>query len=187
MDIRHLSLEGAALIRPKRHGDARGWFSETWREDAFEAAGLPTRFVQDNHAFSDKAFTLRGLHFQAPPHGQGKLIRCSRGAIFDVIVDLRPSSPSFGSWLGETLDADGGAQLFVPVGFAHGYLTLTSETEVQYKTTSAYAPDAEFGLAWDDPEIAIEWPLDGRHPTLSAKDAKLPGLAAYSRTFAELA
>lgn len=187
MEIEHLPLPGAALIRPKRHGDARGWFSETWREDVFEAAGLPSRFPQDNHAFSAQCYTLRGLHFQVPPYAQGKLVRCTKGRIFDVLVDLRRRSGTFGHWLGEELGAENGKQLYIPEGFAHGYLTLEPDTEVQYKVTSPYAPEAERGLAWDDPDLAIKWPLNGSVPALSGKDRSLPSLSVLGDPFVELA
>lgn len=173
--ITPLSLPELLLITPKRHGDARGWFSETWSRRAFEAAGLSVDFVQDNQAFSARKGTIRGLHFQAAPHAQAKLVRVLRGAIFDVAVDIRQGSPTYGQWAGATLTAEVGEQLFVPRGFAHGYCTLTDDTELFYKVDGLYAPQTEGGLLWNDPDLAIAWPLDGE-PMLSDKDKVLPRL-----------
>ncbi|WP_425228660.1 dTDP-4-dehydrorhamnose 3,5-epimerase [Sphingomonas sp.] len=173
------------LITAKRHGDARGWFTEIYSEAAFAARGIDCRFVQDNHSLSVPAFTLRGLHFQAPPHGQAKLVRCIRGRIFDVAVDVRNGSPTFGQWVGAELSAENGSQLFVPVGFAHGFLTLEPDCEVSYKVSSLYAPQSDGGLRWDDPAIGIDWPLPaGTAPALSPKDAALPLLAGWRSPFA---
>ncbi|WP_334161484.1 dTDP-4-dehydrorhamnose 3,5-epimerase [Phenylobacterium sp.] len=173
--ITPLSLPELLLITPKRHGDARGWFSETWSRRAFESAGLSVDFVQDNQAFSARKGTIRGLHFQAAPHAQAKLVRVLKGAIFDVAVDVRPGSPTYGQWAGATLTAEVGEQLFVPRGFAHGYCTLTDDTELFYKVDGLYAPQTEGGLLWNDPDLAIAWPLDGE-PVLSDKDRVLPRL-----------
>lgn len=172
------------LIRPTRHGDARGWFTEVYNEATFAASGITCRFVQDNHSLSQPAFTLRGLHFQLPPHGQDKLVRCTRGRIFDVAVDLRSSSPTYGRWVGAELSADNGHQLFVPVGFAHGFLTLEADCEVQYKCSASYAPAHDAGVRWDDPDIAIAWPLSpGVTPELSAKDKAQSLLAEFRSPF----
>lgn len=173
--ITPLALPDLLLITPKRHGDARGWFSETWSRRAFEAAGLDVGFVQDNQAFSARKGTIRGLHFQAAPHAQAKLVRVLRGAIFDVAVDVRQGSPTYGQWAGATLTAEVGEQLFVPRGFAHGYCTLTDDTELFYKVDGLYAPETEGGVLWNDPDLAIAWPLDGE-PMLSDKDRVLPRL-----------
>jgi dTDP-4-dehydrorhamnose 3,5-epimerase len=173
--ITPLSLPDLLLITPKRHGDARGWFAETWSRRAFEEAGIGADFVQDNQAFNARKGTLRGLHFQLAPHPQAKLVRVLKGAIFDVGVDLRTGSPTWGQWAGATLTAEAGEQLFVPRGFAHGYVTLTDDTELAYKVDGLYAPDREGGVAWDDPDLAIAWPLDGE-PVLSDKDQRLPRL-----------
>jgi dTDP-4-dehydrorhamnose 3,5-epimerase len=173
--ITPLSLPDLLLITPKRHGDARGWFTETWSRRAFEEAGIRADFVQDNQAFNARKGTLRGLHFQLAPHPQAKLVRVLKGAIFDVGVDLRAGSPTWGQWAGATLTAEGGEQLFVPRGFAHGYVTLTDDTELAYKVDGLYAPDREGGVAWNDPDLAIAWPLDGE-PVLSDKDQRLPRL-----------
>lgn len=172
------------LIVPKRFGDARGWFTEVYAEPSFAARGIDCRFVQDNHSLSVPRFTLRGLHFQTPPHGQAKLVRCIRGRIFDVVVDVRAGSPTYGRWIGATLSADNGHQLFVPVGYAHGFLTLESDCEVSYKVSALYAPECDGGIRWDDPTIAIDWPMPaGVLPELSAKDAVLPLLAEFASPF----
>jgi len=173
--ITPLALPDLLLITPKRHGDARGWFSETWSRRAFEAAGLHVDFVQDNQAFSARKGTIRGLHFQTAPHAQAKLVRVLRGAIFDVAVDIRPGSPTYGQWAAATLTAELGEQLFVPRGFAHGYCTLTDDTELFYKVDGLYAPQTEGGVLWNDPDLAIAWPLEGE-PMLSDKDKVLPRL-----------
>jgi dTDP-4-dehydrorhamnose 3,5-epimerase len=173
--IAPLALDGVLVITPKRHGDARGWFSETWSKKALAAAGVATDFVQDNQAFNARKGTLRGLHFQKAPHAQGKLVRVLKGAIFDVAVDVRPGSPTYGKWTGQTLTAEAGEQLWVPRGFAHGYVTLTDDTELFYKVDGDYAPQLEGGIIWNDPDIGIAWPLDGE-PVLSDKDQQLPRL-----------
>ncbi len=170
-------------IVPRRHGDARGWFSETYSRKALGALGISCEFVQDNHSMSAAAGTLRGIHFQRPPHTQAKLVRCLAGAIWDVAVDLRHDSPSFGRWIAATLTAAGGEQLFVPSGFGHGFLTLTENAEVGYKASDYYAADCEGGVAWDDPDMAIDWPLEGIVPLLSDKDRKLPGLRDLPAAF----
>jgi dTDP-4-dehydrorhamnose 3,5-epimerase len=172
------------LLKPKRFADERGWFSETYNESHFLAAGITTRFVQDNHSLSRGAGVLRGLHFQTPPHGQAKLVRCVRGRIFDVAVDIRRGSPTFGRWVGAELSAEKGEQLFVPVGFAHGFLTLEPDTEVIYKVSDFYAPQCDGGLRWDDATIGVRWPLPaGIAPQLSPKDAALPLLADFDSPF----
>ena len=170
------------LIEPKRHGDARGWFAETYSEAAFAALGIATRFVQDNHSLSRPAFTLRGLHFQTPPHGQAKLVRCVRGRIYDVAVDVRAGSPTFGRHVAAELSADNGRQLFVPVGFAHGFLTLEPDCEVCYKVSAPYAPQSDAGVRWDS--AGVDWPLPpGASPELSPKDMDFPPLDAFDSPF----
>jgi dTDP-4-dehydrorhamnose 3,5-epimerase len=172
------------LIHPKRFGDERGWFTEVYSEKTFADAGVAVRFVQDNHSLSRPVGTLRGLHFQTPPHGQDKLVRCIRGAIFDVAVDLRRGSPTYGHWVGAELSAENGRQLFIRTGFAHGFVTLAPDTEITYKVSALYAPNDEGGIRWNDPDIAIIWPLpEGLSPTLSAKDEKSPFLRDFASPF----
>jgi dTDP-4-dehydrorhamnose 3,5-epimerase len=165
------------ILRPKRHGDARGFFSETWNRVAFADAGLDLDFVQDNHAYSADAGTLRGLHFQIPPSAQAKLVSCPQGAIYDVAVDLRRASPSFGRHVGVVVSAAAWNQILVPIGFAHGYCTLEPDTVVVYKVTAPYAPERERGLRWDDPALGIDWPLEAGRAILSERDRKWPLLA----------
>ncbi|HWL81069.1 MAG TPA: dTDP-4-dehydrorhamnose 3,5-epimerase [Roseomonas sp.] len=179
-----MSSNPVRLIRPRRFGDDRGWFVESWSRGRFAAAGIDCEFVQDNHSMSAAPGTLRGLHFQRPPHAQDKLVRCLRGRIFDVAVDLRKGSPTYGHWVGATLTAEGGEQLFVPIGFAHGFVTLEPDTEVAYKTSAAYAPDCDAGIRWDDPTIGVAWPLPAGGPVLSAKDQRQPALASFDTPFA---
>jgi dTDP-4-dehydrorhamnose 3,5-epimerase len=170
------------LIRPKRHGDARGWFTEVYSEPTFAALGIACRFVQDNHSFSGPTFTLRGLHFQVPPHGQNKLVRCIRGRIWDVAVDVRQGSPTYGQWVGAELSAENGYQLFVPIGFAHGFVTLEPNCEVTYKCSDTYAPQCDGGIRWDS--VRIDWPMrGGSTPELSAKDQVQPTLAEFNSPF----
>jgi dTDP-4-dehydrorhamnose 3,5-epimerase len=171
------------LIRPKRFGDARGWFTEVHSVPAFAKLGITATFVQDNHSLSVPAFTLRGLHFQTPPHGQDKLIRCIRGRIFDVAVDVRKESPTYGRWVGTELSAENGHQLFVPIGFAHGFVTLEPDCEVTYKCSDTYAPEADGGIRWDS--AGIDWPIPaGATLELSVKDQTLPTLAEFDSPFA---
>lgn len=173
--ITPLALPGVLLITPKRHGDARGWFSETWSRAAMAKAGADLDFVQDNQAFSAQRGTMRGLHFQRAPFAQAKLVRVLKGAILDVAVDVRLGSATYGRYVSAELTAEGGEQLFVPRGFAHGYCTLTDDCELFYKVDGLYAPQTEGGVAWDDPDLGILWPLDG-DPVLSDKDKVLPKL-----------
>lgn len=172
------------LIEPRRFKDDRGWFTESYSKATFAAQGIDCEFVQDNHSLSVPQFTLRGLHFQAPPDGQAKLVRCVRGRIWDVAVDVRTGSPTYGQWTAAELSAENGRQLFVPVGFAHGFLTLERECEVIYKVSSPYAPASDGGIRWDDPTLAIRWPLPaGVRPELSPKDAALPLFADFHSPF----
>ena len=173
--ITPLAIPDVLLITPKRHGDARGWFAETWSERALAGTPAETAFVQDNQAFSAAKGTLRGLHFQTAPATQGKLIRALKGAIYDAVVDLRAGSKTYGQWVAATLTAEGGEQLWVPRGFAHGYCTVTDDCEIFYKVDAPYAPATEGGIIWNDPDLAIPWPVDGE-PLLSAKDQVLPRL-----------
>jgi len=167
------AIPGPLIIEPRVFGDARGFFMETWSAAAFADAGLDLAFVQDNHSRSQKG-VLRGLHFQNPG-AQGKLVRVTRGAVFDVAVDLRRSSPQFGQWVGVELSADNNLMFWVPEGFAHGFLTLEDDTDFLYKCTAPYAPQSEHTLAWDDPAVGIDWPVAGIDPIISDKDAR--GLA----------
>ena len=173
--ITPLAIPDVLLITPKRHGDARGWFAETWNQAVLAGTAADTAFVQDNQAFSAAKGTLRGLHFQKAPDAQGKLIRALRGAIFDVVVDIRPGSPTHGRWVSSELTAEGGEQLWVPRGFAHGYCTITDDCEIFYKVDGPYAPQSEGGIAWNDPDLAIGWPVVGE-PVLSERDRTLPRL-----------
>ena len=183
MDVVSLDLAEVKILSPRKFGDARGFFSETYNRDSFSAHGLDHVFVQDNHSFSATAGTLRGLHFQLPPFAQDKLVRVTRGAIFDVAVDIRRGSPTFGRWVGAEISAEKWNQIFVPIGFAHGFCTLVPDTEVIYKVTAPYAPDSERGIAWDDPQLAIDWPLPVAAPTLSGKDGENPTLAESAELF----
>jgi len=169
MNVIPCDIEGPLIIEPKIFGDARGFFLESWNAASFAEIGLNVTFVQDNHSRSQKG-VLRGMHFQNPAP-QGKLVRVVSGAVFDAIVDLRRSSPTFGQWTGVTLSAENKRMFWVPEGFAHGFLTLEDDTDFLYKCTSAYLPQNEHSLAWDDPEVGIAWPLEGIEPKLSAKDA----------------
>jgi dTDP-4-dehydrorhamnose 3,5-epimerase len=172
------------LVPSRRFGDSRGWFTEVYSEPAFANLGITCRFVPDNHTLSVPAVTLRGLHFQAPPRGQDKLVRCIRGAIFDVAVDIRKGSPTYGQWVGAELSAENGHQLFIPIGFAHGFMTLEENCEVTYKCSDTYAPDSDGGIRWDDAGIRIDWPMPaGTVPELSAKDAVQPLLADFDSPF----
>lgn len=173
MNVVETAIPDLLIIEPNVFGDARGFFMETWNADAFAAAGLNLAFVQDNHSRSHKG-VLRGLHFQNPGP-QGKLVRVTRGAVFDVAVDLRTSSPSFGQWVGVELSAANHRMFWVPEGFAHGFLTLEDDTDFLYKCTASYAPQSEHTLAWDDPAVGIEWPTAGLNPMISKKDMR--GLA----------
>ena len=174
MRFSETTLADARLIDLEKRGDARGFFARVFCEAEFAAAGLETRFVQINHSRSIGRGTIRGLHFQRPPHGEVKVVRVVRGALYDVILDLRPESPSFGRWQGFELSAEAGTMLYVPAGFAHGFQTLTEETEVTYQVSAAYTPAAEGGVRWNDPVLAIDWPLPVG--TISDKDAAWPDL-----------
>lgn len=177
MQVEPLSIPDVKLITPRRFQDDRGFFSETWSARVWEEAGLEAHFVQDNHAYSVAKGVVRGLHFQLQPAAQGKLVRVTRGAILDVAVDIRRGSPTFGRHVSAVLSADNWAQLWVPEGFAHGYVTLEPETEVVYKVTNLYAPALDRGIRWDDPALGIDWGISSDAAILSEKDCKLPTLA----------
>ena len=182
MQINKTLLTGILHIIPKKLGDNRGYFVETYSRKIYENFGIDLEFVQDNQSFSSNAGTVRGLHFQIPPHTQAKLISCNRGAIFDVAVDIRKGSPTYGKWIGYTLSKENGAQLYIPSGFAHGFITLQSNCEIFYKCTEYYAPESERALRWDDPDINIDWPLKGP-VTLSKKDANAQFMADFVSPF----
>ena len=182
MLIEDTALEGVKILTPARHGDARGFFSESWNAQRMAGAGLDYDFVQDNHSMSAAVGTLRGLHYQSPPHAQAKLVRCGRGAFYDVVVDIRVGSASYGQWLGVDLSFDNGKQLLIPTGFLHGFVTRQPDTEIIYKCTDFYAPDCDGAVRWDDPAIGIDWGLSG-DPLLSAKDADAPLLADIGSVF----
>ena len=181
MKIEETVLPGVMILTPQRHGDARGFFSESWNRARMADAGIDVDFVQDNHSMSERTGTLRGLHFQAPPCGQAKLVRCGRGALYDVAVDIRRDAPTYGQWVGVELSFENGRQLFVPEGFAHGFVTLQPMTEIIYKCSSYYAPEADGGIRWDS--CGVDWPLTGE-PVLSQKDAAAPALADFETPFA---
>lgn len=168
MNVLECAIPGPLILEPRVFGDERGFFLESWNATTFANAGLDLDFVQDNHSRSQKG-VLRGLHYQNP-NAQGKLVRVTSGAVYDVAVDLRRSSPHFGRWAGVTLSAENKCMFWVPEGFAHGFLTLEDGTDFLYKCTAYYAPEHDHSLAWDDPQVGIEWPLDGMVPQLSAKD-----------------
>lgn len=176
MKVESLAIAGVKLITPPRFNDPRGFFSETWKQGAFADAGILETFIQDNHAVSTGIGVLRGLHCQVGPNAQGKLVRCIRGAIYDVAVDARQGSPTFGQYVGAEISADNWTQIWVPVGFLHAYCTLTAETEVIYKVTGAYDKAAERGVIWNDPDIGIAWPVPADKVILSDKDKVLPRL-----------
>jgi dTDP-4-dehydrorhamnose 3,5-epimerase len=172
-----LDLQGVLEIQPARLADDRGFFSEVWSRDRWREAGIDTEFVQDNHSLSKERGVLRGLHYQAPPMAQAKLVRVTRGAVFDVAVDIRAGSPTFGRWVSTVLSAETWNQLFIPAGFAHGFLTLEPESEVVYKVSAPYSAGHDRTIRFDDPDIAIDWPIGADELTLSVKDRNAPRLA----------
>jgi dTDP-4-dehydrorhamnose 3,5-epimerase len=182
MKVLETTLSGVKIIEPKVFGDHRGWFMETYSEALFKDAGIEIKFVQDNQSFSATKGTLRGLHYQLKPKAQTKLVRCTEGAIFDVAVDIRKGSPTFGKWFGIELSAENKKQLLIPKGFAHGFMTITDDVEVQYKVDELYAPECDRGIIWSDPTIGIEWPIEIK-PVLSVKDEKAPLLADAENNF----
>jgi dTDP-4-dehydrorhamnose 3,5-epimerase len=173
LEVNKTELPGILVLKTRRLVDERGYFVETFSERAFSGAGLRTGFVQENQSCSNRAGTIRGLHFQVPPAAQAKLVRVLRGAIFDVTVDLRLGSPAYGHWFSKVLTAADGEQLLIPRGFAHGFCTLEAQTEVSYKVDSFYAPECDCGLNWGDPDLKINWPVDAKTAILSEKDARL--------------
>jgi dTDP-4-dehydrorhamnose 3,5-epimerase len=183
MEVINTPLPEVKILVPARHGDSRGFFSEVWNRRTFKSLGIGEGFVQDNHVRSPQKGTLRGLHYQTPPAAQGKLIRVTRGAIIDVAVDIRRGSPRFGQHAAVMLSDENWRQLWVPAGFAHGYCTIANDTEVQYKVTDFYSPSDERGIAWDDPRLAIAWPLPPSETVVSERDRALPRLAAQPDLF----
>jgi dTDP-4-dehydrorhamnose 3,5-epimerase len=183
MKVETLAIPEVKLITPPRFNDPRGFFSETWSYLRFADAGIPGPFVQDNHAVSTQRGVLRGLHCQVGANAQGKLVRCISGAIFDVAVDVRQGSATYGQWVGAEISADNWTQIWVPVGFLHAYVTLTAETEVIYKVTAPYDKPAERGVIWNDPDIGIDWPIGNDEVLLSDKDTVLPRLRDSEKLF----
>lgn len=177
LEIRPLALDGVIEIRPRQFADERGFFSETWSRAGWRAAGIDVDFVQDNHSLSRQRGVLRGLHFQAPPMAQAKLVRVTRGSVFDVAVDIRAGSPSYGRWVSTILSAERWNQLFVPAGFAHGFVTLETDCEVVYKVSAPYSAEHDRAIRFDDSDIAIKWPLRPEELILSDKDRAAPRLA----------
>lgn len=177
MQIERLAIEDILRITPRRFADSRGWFSETWNAAKLAEAGFRETFVQDNQSYSRERGTIRGLHCQVAPFVQGKLVRCVRGAIWDVAVDIRQGSATYGRHVAAELSAENGAQLWIPGGFLHGFCTLTPDAEIAYKVTGAYDKDSERGVIWNDPDLAIDWPVAPEAAVLSEKDAALPRLA----------
>jgi dTDP-4-dehydrorhamnose 3,5-epimerase len=179
----YYEVEVPVLIAAKRYADSRGWFTETYSDRTFAARGITCGFVQDNHSMSAQKGTIRGLHFQLPPMAQAKLVRVTRGRILDVAVDIRRGSPTFGKFVSAELSAENGHQLFVPVGFAHGFCTLEDDTEVSYKVSEFYSPKHDAGIRWDDPTIAVSWPVGSGDVVVSDKDAKQSLLSQWESSF----
>lgn len=182
MHIEDTVLPGVRIITPRRFGDARGFFSESWNRRLLAGHGINEDFVQDNHSLSARVGTVRGLHYQSPPHAQAKLVRCGRGRLFDVAVDIRVGSPTYGKWIGVELSFENGRQLFIPAGFLHGFVTREPDTEIIYKCTDYYAPAADGAVRFDDPDIGIDWGLE-ETPLLSEKDAAAPLLRDFASPF----
>jgi len=176
-------LDGVVILEPARHGDARGFFSEVWNRDRARAAGVDAEFVQDNQSLSLTKGTVRGLHYQAPPHAQAKLVRCGQGAVWDVAVDVRRGSPTYGQWVGVELSADNGRQLYIPAGFLHGFSTLTDRAELLYKCSDFYAPAADGAVRFDSAALGIDWRLGGAEPLVSDKDAAAPDFDEWESPF----
>ena len=180
MKVTATVLPDVLLIEPARFGDNRGFFSESWNKERMAEHGISVDFVQDNHSLSSAVGTVRGLHFQAPPNAQAKLVRCGRGVLFDVAVDIRKGSPTYGQWVGEELSFENGKQLFIPEGFAHGFITRTPDTEIIYKCNAYYAPESDGAILWDS--CGIDWGFNGT-PELSAKDAHAPSFTSFDSPF----
>lgn len=183
MQIEQTNLSGVVILTPARFGDARGFFSESWSSARMHDAGLNFEFVQDNHSLSEQVGTVRGLHFQAPPFAQSKLVRCGRGSLFDVAVDIRKGSPTYGQWTGVELSFENGKQLLVPRGFLHGFATLEPNTEVIYKCDNPYAPECDGAVRFDDADIGVDWKIDTSKAIVSEKDAVAPLLKDFDSPF----
>ena len=183
MIIEETSLPGLLVLTPRRFGDARGWFSEVWNKQVLAQNGIDYDFVQDNHSYSRDVGTIRNLHFQSPPHAQAKLVRCGRGQVFDVAVDIRVGSPTFGKWFGTELSAENGRQLLIPAGFLHGFVTQAADSELLYKCTDFYAPECDGAIRFDDPTIGIDWGIDTTSAILSDKDAKARAFETFESPF----
>ena len=183
MKIVKTALSGVLILEPRRFGDARGFFCESWNKQTLKEAGITVDFVQDNHSLSAAAGTVRGLHYQSPPHAQAKLVRCGRGRFFDVAVDVRRGSPTYGRWVGVELSFDNGLQLLIPAGFLHGFITREAETEIIYKCSDYYAPECDGAVRFDDPEIGINWGIEPGAAILSDKDRDAPLLSAFDSPF----
>lgn len=183
MHVEDTKLDGVKVLTPKRFGDNRGFFAESWNRRVMAEAGLDYDWVQDNHSLSGRKGTVRGMHFQAPPHAQDKLVRCGRGRLFDVVVDIRAGSPTYGQWFGTELSFENGRQMLVPKGFMHGFVTLEPDTEIIYKCSDYYAPDCDRAVRYDSPSIGIAWPLDGIEPVISDKDRNAQDFADFETPF----
>ncbi|WP_412508803.1 dTDP-4-dehydrorhamnose 3,5-epimerase [Roseovarius sp. SYSU LYC5161] len=183
MEIEQTALPGVLILTPARHGDNRGFFSESWNRRRMAEAGIDIDFVQDNHSVSERPGTVRGLHCQAPPRAQAKLVRCGRGALYDVAVDIRRGSPTYGAWVGVELSFENGRQLLIPEGFLHGFATREPMTEIIYKCSDYYAPETDSTVRFDDPDIGIDWGIDPVEAVLSDKDARAPWFRDFTSPF----
>ena len=183
MHIRDLPIPEIKVLTPKKHGDSRGFFSEVYNRKALVEAGIEIDFVQDNHSFSKQKGTVRGLHFQTPPFAQDKLVRVVRGSVFDVAIDLRQNSANYGRHASVVLSAEAWNHILIPVGFAHGFMTLEPDTEVVYKVSNYYSPECDKGLLWNDPALGIRWPLPAEEAVLSDKDLGHPKLSELTSPF----
>ncbi|MFM2355189.1 MAG: dTDP-4-dehydrorhamnose 3,5-epimerase [Pseudomonadota bacterium] len=183
MIVEQTALSGVLVLTPRRFQDARGWFTEVWNRDTLRAHGIDIEFVQDNHSYSRDPGTVRGLHFQSPPRAQAKLVRCGRGRVFDVAVDIREGSPTFGQWVGEELSAENGRQLLIPAGFLHGFVTREPDSELLYKCSDTYAPAQDGAVRFDDPDLAIDWGIDPAAAILSDKDRAAPLMRDFRSPF----
>lgn len=183
MQIEETALSGVLILTPRRFGDDRGYFSEVWNRETLRKAGIDIDFVQDNHSLSRPVGTVRGLHYQSPPHAQDKLVRCGAGVVFDVAVDARAGSPTYGQWVGVELSAENGRQLLIPKGFLHGFVTRAPNSELLYKCSDVYAPDCDGAVRFDDPDLGIDWGIDSATAILSDKDRKAQSFADFTSPF----